>query len=250
MADSRWVAKNDSVVQQFMRTPFWAKLSATPNLLFILVGGSRYYGDTYLGVDSDYDLIAVVENETYIQPQQFVKISGKSFHWTIQSISTYVSSKVLELPFCITWALYAGGVKFNRFSRDLILYENPKYTKVVDTLIIQKAKIQRLYFYKSIVQVNQALTRRDYYNKVTELYAFPKTFYHLFAAYKDITGIGDIDWIRQIKFRQIATNEGVKQILSFFDKILTWCELYPINLSEEEENLYGQFFNGCGELLL
>lgn len=250
MSNNIWVAKNDPVVQRFMQTPFWAKLLATPNLLFISVGGSRYYGDTYVSADSDYDLIVVVENETYIKPQQFVKIGGKSFHWTIRSIDTYVRSEVLESPFYRTWALYAGGVKFNRFSREFILYENPKYIKVVDTLIAQKAKIQCLYFYRGVIKLNQVITRQDYYSEATELYAFPRTFYHFFAAYKDMTGIGDVDWIRQIKFNQLVTDEEVKQVLSFFDKIITWCEIHPINLLKEEEHLYGQFFNNRGELLL
>lgn len=250
MTNTIWVAKNDRAVQRFMQTPFWAKLLTTPNLLFISVGGSRYYGDTYLSTDSDYDLIVVVEDEAYIQPKQFVKIGGKSFHWTVRSIDTYVSSKVLELPFDITWALYAGGVKFNRFNREFILYENPKYTKVVDTLIAQKAKIQRLYFYRSVIRLTQVITRRDYYSDATELYAFPRTFYHLFAAYKDMTGIGDVDWIRQIKFNQLVTDEEVKQVLSFFDKIIAWCEIHPINILEEEENLYGHFFNDRKKLLL
>lgn len=83
MEQNLYEIKNDTIIQHFMRTRLWAKIMTIPNLVFVYVGGSRFYGNTYLDADSDYDIVAVTTNPSYSTPTVFAQIDGKSVHYSV-----------------------------------------------------------------------------------------------------------------------------------------------------------------------
>lgn len=251
MESNLWIAKEDAVLRHFMKTPIWNELLSLPNLMFIYVGGSHFYNGLYEDSNSDYDILVVVDkNDTYISPTRFMKIDGKLLHWTIKSINTYSKSLVLTHKLDRIWALYAGMVKFNRFERNLLLYENPKYSLVVDTLIKIRSKIQLLHFHKYVLALDDIIQPKVFYYKPTDLYEYPKCFYHIFAAYKDLTGFGEIDWIKQIKAETLTSNEEIAQIYSMFKAVVAWCQNNPIDIEKLEDELYEYFFDKDQKLIL
>lgn len=79
-------------------------------------------------------------------------------------------------------------VKFNRFSRNNLLYENLTYSSVVDKLIKYKNQLQLLYFYWYVNDFDNSICRKQAYNNINELYDYPKAFYHIFVAHNDLGG--------------------------------------------------------------
>lgn len=206
-----------------------------PNLVFVYVGGSRFYGNTYLDADSDYDIVAVTTNPSYSTPTVFAQIDGKSVHYSVVPLHAHSYAQQNYERF---WALYAGMVKYNRLNWNNIIWFDAAKNNLVESLLAHKNQIQRVAFYKYVYFLNSAVCRKDCYNSFEELYHQPKAFYHIFAAYKDLTGCGDEAWIRAIKQKQIGGQEVV-EVVEFFDSIVTWCNNHPLNLAQEEKEIDG-----------
>lgn len=235
MEQSLYEVKNDAIIQHFMRTRLWAKIMAIPNLVFVYVGGSRFYGTTYLDTNSDYDIVAVTTDLTYLTPSVFAQIKGKSVHYSIIPLRAIGYTQQYFERF---WALYAGMVKYNRLSWNNIIWFDAAKRNLIENLLAYKNQIQLVAFHKYVYFLDSAVCRQDHYNSFEELYHQPKAFYHIFAAYKDLTGKGDEAWIRAIKQKQIDGQE-VANVVKFFDSIVTWCNDHPLNLAQEEKEIDG-----------
>ena len=239
MNTNLWEAKTDSTLKKFIITTFWHKILQIPNLIAAYVGGSRYYGYEYLDINSDYDIFILTNGAAYTCPYRFLKINNKQLHWTIQHISNFINDTNIENKDYRTGALYAGQVKFNHFDRNLFLYESPKYASVINKLIAYRDQIQLLNFYKYVQLIAQ--------NPMQQYRTCPKAFYHIFAAYLELTGAGSKEWIREIKLNPPAENT---KILDFFQTILDWCAAHPIDLIAMERNLYECFYDENNKLIL
>ena len=239
MSSNLWEAKTDPIVQRFMNTKFGKEILQIPTLIMVYVGGSRYYGSEYLNEKSDYDIFILVNGEDYTYPQRFLTIQGKDLQWSILHVSNYINDTNIQNRASRSGALYAGQVKFSHFERNLVIYENPKYKNLIDRLIQTRDQIQLLNFYKYIQLVAQ--------DPASQYQKCPKAFYHIFAAYLELTGVGDQEWIKEIKLNPPTENT---KILSFFQTILDWCEAHPIDLTVVERNLYECFYDESGKLIL
>ena len=205
----------------------------------IYVGGSRYYGYEYLDENSDYDVFILVGDTNYTYPQRFLNIDGKKLHWSIMHVSNFINDTNIENKDYRTGSLYAGQVKFNHFGRNLFLYEDSKYKHIIDKIICNRNQIQLLNFHKYIQLVAQDPTQ--------QYRTCPKAFYHIFAAYLELTGVGSKEWIREIKSNPPIENT---KILDFFQTILDWCAAHPIDLIATERNLYECFYDKDNKLIL
>lgn len=254
MADNVWVAKNDVIIQRFMQTPFWTKLLALPDLMYIMVGGSYFYGDMYKDAGSDYDIFVVTNTIGRISPARFIKIDGQVLHWAVVPFNIYFPSFLSQQDPDRILATHAGIVKFNHFDRNLLLYENPKYTSVIDKLISLCNTLQAIHFYEWVKKLDETVNYRGPYNRVEDLYKRPKAFYHIFAAYRDMTSQGDLGWIRNLKQKLNQkldlTAEEILKVRDTFIEVVQWCREHEFNVRDVELKLYNNFFDGNQNLIL
>lgn len=249
MESNLWVAKEDTILKHFMQLKFWNELINLPNVVCIYVGGSKFYGNAFTTNDSDYDIVVLVDKRTCIVPTKFIKLDGKIVHWTIECVSTHCGKILLEDHNRFR-ALCAGMVKFNHFSRNNLLYENPIYSSVVDKLIKHKNQLQLLYFYWYVNDFDNSICRKQTYNNINELYDYPKAFYHIFAAHNDLGGCWDKDWILKLKTESIQNSESILNIRYAFEELLNWCNDHPIDTKALETELYELFFDENNQLIL
>lgn len=254
MTTDLWNAKDDAIIQRFMQTPFWTKLLALPDLMYIMVGGSYFYGDMYKDVGSDYDIFVVTNTVGRISPARFIKINGQVLHWTTVPFNIYFPSFLSQQDPDRILATHAGIVKFNHFNRNLLLYENPKYTSVVDRLISLCSALQAIHFHEWVKKLDETINYQGPYNRVEDLYKRPKAFYHIFAAYKDLTGRGDLGWIKNFKQKLnqklSLTTEEILKVQDTFIEVVQWCREHDFNLHEAEMKLYNSFFDRNQSLIL
>lgn len=248
MESNLWIAKEDTVLKHFMQLKFWNELINLPNLICIYVGGGKSYGNTFTTDDSDYDIIVLVNKRTHIVPTKFIKLDDKIVHWTIQCVSTHCGKILLEDHNRFR-ALCAGLVKFNHFSRNLVLYENTYYSSVIDKLIKYRHQIQLLYFYWYVNDFDKSISRKTSYENINELYDYPKAFYHIFAAHNDLGGHWDRDWILKLKTESIQDGESILDVRYAFEELLNWCNNHPIDIKALETELYGFFFDENDQLI-
>lgn len=214
---------NDPIIQKFMQTFFWDRLLNTPDLLFIYVGGSRLYGAPYTAEDSDYDLQVIVKSDQYIAPTKFIAIEGKLLHWTTQSLDYYLHSKQYSKDLNRIWAIHAGAVKLDYFTEACLLYVTSEARPIVAKLLQERNKIQKVHFYYYVTKLAQVIDRSLPKASLADVYPFPKAFYHIFAAYKNLTGIGNTEWIVNIKQNKLTTPKEIAEVLYQFDQIEQWC---------------------------
>lgn len=250
MKTNLWIAKEDAIIQHFMRTPIYTRLLQTPELIAIFVGGSYHYGTTYEDEHSDYDIIVMVNQNQYITPTQFMHIDGKVLHWTTLSPGTYTGSSHLAKQPHRVWAVHAGMVKFNRFGRHLFLYENPKYSSVINRMLTLQNEFQKMHFYQYVRELDNMLCIKPHYNHLRELYHYPKCFYHIFAAFKDLTGKGSTDWIKWVKTLELTNENDILRVLHDFKNIVFWCDQHPVDIEKLRRALHEFFFDKNNQLIL
>lgn len=121
------------------------------DVMMIYIGGSRMIG--CIDERSDYDLVVVIsdkdDNKT---PDEFLMYNGVKVHWDYRRISEFIE------PMNRNTMGQFNGIVFNKICSEVIIYENPKYTKIIDYLkrvrdIIAKISTYNLYTnQKSLVE--------------------------------------------------------------------------------------------------
>lgn len=241
MTSNLYPITNDPIIQKFMRTFFWDQLLSTPDLLFIYVGGSRLYGAPYATEDSDYDIQVIVKADQYITPTKFIAIDGKLLHWTIQSLDYYLYSEQYSKDLNRIWAIHAGAVKLDCFTEACLLYTSPGANSVIAKLLQERNKIQKVHFYYYVTKLARVINRSTPKAALAEVYRYPKAFYHVFAAYRSLTGIGNTEWIVSIKHNKLLTPGDIVEVLRQFDQIEQWCLQNKDKIYSLETYLYDAF---------
>ena len=239
MSANLWEAKTDPIVQRFMQTQRYQQIIQNDKIVCIFVGGSQGYNRYYLTENSDYDVIILLDNDSKLPESTFLTVLGRELQYSYRTVENMLGNmdKIL-FPYAVE-ASYSGQLKFNWFRPEQFLFINPKYQSIVDKLLLYRNQIQLLNFHKYVQLVAQ--------NPAQQYHTCPKAFYHIFAAYLELTGVGSKEWIREIKSNPPAENT---KILGFFQTILDWCAAHPIDLIAMERNLYECFYDENNKLIL
>lgn len=239
MSTNLWKAKADPIIQRFMQTQRYQQIIKNSSIICIFVGGSQGYDRYYLTGKSDYDIIILLDSNAKLPESTFLVVQGRELQYSYRTISNMLGNMDLVcFPYAVE-ASYSGQLKFNWFRPEQFLFVNSKYRSIVNRLIQYRDQIQLLNFHKYVQLVAQ--------DPAQQYRTCPKAFYHIFAAYLELTGVGDKEWIKEIKSNPPAENT---KILDFFQTILDWCAAHSIDLIATERNLYECFYDKDNKLIL
>lgn len=231
--------KLSEFINDFKSTIYYKQIIKQPNIIGIIISGSRSIGAA--DEESDYDLLILTDDSEYVEahPIEYLKYNNSTVHWYY-----YPIQKLLYLEHKITLEYSAMLQVGAAIEKDAIIYWNPQYKSLYMNLKKYHSNLTllgayALYFKQSdyIKQcLNNGIIKQNY----------SKYIYHLcFAAYKILQKNPNMEFLKAVKrIKQKTINNDQKNlILELFQNYQIYIYNNPIDLISLRNKLYYQLFN-------
>lgn len=225
----------EEFINSFKNTSYYQRFFNTSEVLLICLGGSMCTGIT--DERSDYDItIITLDGDDYIDASahEYLMYKSKKVHWYYRSIKhlfdgEHTNSKV-----------YVGTMLLRNIREDLIIYENPKYSDMLQRLYDIKDKLSDLGIYR-LFEIQKAYISEVLNEGAVLEKHHTKYLYHLCLASYYLTGEEpEKDFLRAIKrirWQPVSDeykNLAVERLRIYKD----YVEANPIDVVKVFDDLY------------
>lgn len=182
------------LMNEFKESEYYQRIFKNHKVVLLYISGSRLYGIT--DERSDYDLIAIVDEDTpETYPNEFIMYEDSiKIHWYYRSLKTFKDLSVNGTNLNIV-----GGIQLRNLNSDTILYQNEKYEYQINELLSEKETISnnscKALYNRLSKLVNDIISD----NAIVEK-NYTKMIYHLCVASYYLNGDEpDISFLKRIK---------------------------------------------------
>lgn len=180
-------------IDAFKDTSYYKNLFKDNRVIAIYILGSRSVDIT--DDRSDYDLVVFTDDGTYTDASQFeyLKYKNKKVHWYFNPIQN------LFYPMFSNSMRYLCALQLKNINKDVVIYENPEYSKLLQKLHEIKDELSKLAAYSLFNAKKDFIDKILAQNQITESF-YSKFIYHLCCASYYLTGEElNKDFLRSIK---------------------------------------------------
>lgn len=230
----------NTFITDLKKSPYYNKYILNDDVLCLYVGGSNSAGTW--DDNSDFDLIAITLSKGSFDASKEIYLTYKErkVHWYYWSIED-----VFKLDSDCVWL--AGSIYFRNINPNLIIYLKPDYEDLWNTLMEYRTNISKLacyqLFYIYEKEINNILEAEN-------ISAIPptKAIYHLCLATSYLLNEKyDLELLRDLKTicRKDIKQTSNKPALDIINRGLIYTKEFPIEVSNEIEQLYRLFCEKC-----
>ena len=116
-------------IEELKNSKYLSNILNERKVILLYVSGSRIIDAT--DDRSDFDLIAVVDENCKTEKEEYLTYNGRKVHWYYNPLSNFISARGSGLR-------SVGAVLFANISEDKIIYANPEYEAVWKLLLANK----------------------------------------------------------------------------------------------------------------
>ena len=203
----------EQFISDLTSSKFYKKLFEFDEVIMIYIAGSRILG--CIDDRSDYDLIVITRNKSNYKLNEYLVYENKKVHWYFQSIDTFYADLPLTVSNCV------GLSAFKEMRDELIIYKNPKYNELINTMMNHKIAISAigsLCGYKTQMSlINQIITDGTVRerNKTKIIYMLCAMYYNLVDEPLDIEFLSIIKRIRWRDVPEKYIDQCVDVLINF-----------------------------------
>ena len=220
-------------INEFKQTSYYKSIFNSYEVIGIFILGSRSTGVNDL--DSDYDIIVLTADGDYldVSTYQYLKYKDRKVHWYYRPISSLfeTTGHILNI-LC--------PVQLRNISSAFIIYENPKYSTILNYLYRHKCEISKIACY------SMYNFKKDYVQEIInagELLEshYCKYLYHLcLGSYYLMDETPDIPLLKALKKSKynMLTDTYRKQAFERLQKYHDYIEKNPVDLKETNKQTY------------
>ena len=179
-------------IQAFKETSYYRSLFDSYEILGIYLLGSRCTG--IVDDDSDYDIAILTLNgdDKDVSKHEYLMYKDKKVHWYYCPISTLLKITYNTLKILCS-------IQLRNLRDDLIIYENPKYSNMLQSLHELKYDISVLGIYRLFEAKKDFISKVIAEGQILEEH-YSKYLYHLcVASYYLVNEEPDKDFLRTLK---------------------------------------------------
>lgn len=166
-------------IEELKKSKFYKNIVNQQNIILLYVSGSRLID--VADDKSDYDLVAIVDENIEQESDEYLTYNGKKVHWYYVPLNNFLIAEGKHL------IQSYGAVLFRYITEEYVIFVNPKYDSVCKLLIENKDLIAKMGVKKVCKNYEDLISVIAYSQSIDPMY-HSKILSHLCVASLVLTG--------------------------------------------------------------